>query len=86
LIGAVWHVDRFGNLITNIPAERFLTRGVKRILFCGQTLPFLRTYAEASEGQALALVGSDGLLEIAVFRGSALERFGRTGEVIVELL
>ena len=45
LIGSIIHVDHFGNLITNIPAEKILRKPVKRILFQGLSLPFLRTYA-----------------------------------------
>jgi len=84
LRGGIIHVDRFGNLITNISAESLRTRQVKGIWFKGRQLPFLRTYAEVKEGEPLAIIGSTGLLEIAVFRGSAAERFGREGEVIVE--
>lgn len=84
LRGSVIHVDRFGNLITNIAAEKILSRRVRAVVFQGQKLPFLRTYGEAPPGTPLALIGSDGLLEIAVTEGSAYEKFGRQGEVIVE--
>ncbi len=83
LIGTVIHVDRFGNLITNIPAAR-LPRPPKAVIFRGERIPFRRTYGEAPPGTPLALVDSDGLLEIAVSGGSAYERFGREGEVVVE--
>ncbi len=84
LVGAVLHVDRFGNLITNIPAEKLKGREIKAVVFRGEKIPFRRTYAEASKGTPLALIDSDGLLEIAVREGSAYERFGREGEVVVE--
>jgi len=84
LRGSVIHVDRFGNLITNIAAEKILSRRVRAVVFQGQKLPFLRTYGEVPPGTPLALIGSDGLLEIAVTEGSAYEKFGRQGEVIVE--
>ena len=35
-----------------------------------------RTYAQVEPGQALALVGSEGHLEIAVREGSAAQRLG----------
>ncbi len=84
LIGAVVHVDRFGNLITNI-SEEDLSRGrVARVLYRGLEIPFLRTYGLAQRGEALCLIGSDGFLEIAVAQGSAAEKLGARGEVRVE--
>jgi S-adenosylmethionine hydrolase len=42
-----------------------------------------RTYAEVEPGEALALVGSDGHLEIAVREGSAIRRLGlHPGDVV----
>ncbi len=83
LKGAIIHVDRFGNLISNIAAKQ-LRRPVKRVLYRGLELPLLETYALVSPGKPLALIGSEGLLEIAVCGGSAAERFGTDGEVWVE--
>lgn len=39
----------------------------------GRRLPLARTFAEVPEGASLAYIGSDGLLEIGVNRGSAAE-------------
>lgn len=41
----------------------------------GTELPVVRTFSDAAEGAGLACVGSSGLLEIAVSRGSASEIF-----------
>lgn len=41
----------------------------------GTELPVLRTFSDSPEGTGLAYVGSSGLLEIAVSRGSASELF-----------
>ncbi|MBI2501609.1 MAG: SAM-dependent chlorinase/fluorinase [Candidatus Latescibacteria bacterium] len=90
LLGQVIHVDRFGNLTTNIPGEAVASwgEGWRLCLGTGQVLTRLcRTYAEAEPGALLALVGSAGLLEVAVKGGSAARRLrlGRRGEVRLEL-
>jgi len=72
LRGVVQHVDRFGNLVTNIPgsmatADCQLRAGWRRIAHR------VRTYAEGRSGEAVCLVGSSGFLEISVPGGSAAE-------------
>jgi hypothetical protein len=42
----------------------------------GLDLPLLRTYADAKPGEALALIGSSGYLEVAVRAGSAAQALG----------
>lgn len=64
--GVVIAVDRFGNAITNLVAAR---GGVVRV--AGRTLPLRRTYSDVGRGEVLALVGSNGLVEIAVRDGNA---------------
>ena len=82
LEGEIISVDRFGNLVSNLPAqevEQWL-RGRDMILRAGPlTLDRLsRTYADAAPGAPLVLTGSHGFLEIAVNQGSAAARLGRT--------
>jgi S-adenosyl-L-methionine hydrolase (adenosine-forming) len=73
--GSVIHVDRFGNLVTNVPAE-WVTGG-GRVEVAGRDVgPVLRTYSDADEGALLALAGSDGRLEIALRNGSAVAALG----------
>jgi len=68
--GEVVAIDRFGNLITNIPEE--LLPAEPRITVGRCTLRKLsRSYADARKGDLLALVGSTGHLEISVNQGSA---------------
>jgi len=91
LSGHVVHVDRFGNLITDITAGELdqLTRdkSALRILLCGVQLKgMFDYYSQASQGQLLALVGSSGRLEVAASGGSAVEVLGREAvgaEVII---
>jgi S-adenosylmethionine hydrolase len=69
--GMVIAIDRFGNAITNL-----LTLGAGAIEFDGRALPLRRIYEDVEPGAPLALVGSNGLVEIAVREGSAAERLG----------
>jgi S-adenosylmethionine hydrolase len=66
LAGEVISIDRFGNAITNLVGMR---AGV--IEAAGTTLPLRRTYGDVPVGTLVALVGSTGLIELAVRDGSA---------------
>jgi S-adenosylmethionine hydrolase len=72
--GEVVRVDRFGNLITNIDRNAFdAMPGVDRSEICmgsGRRLRVVATYADMRPGEACALFGSTGHLEIAA-RGSS---------------
>jgi hypothetical protein len=76
--GTVIAVDRFGNAITNLLAPSTIAHGGADLVVQGRALPVGRVYADAGPGGALALPGSNGLLEIAVRDGSAAERLGIT--------
>ena len=64
-------VDRFGNLATNLPAPPG-EGGTVEVGGCA--LELREHYAQAAAGELLALVGSDGRIEIACNRGRANER------------
>ncbi len=82
--GTVLHVDRFGNLVTSVRAEAFETFGPVTVRLAGRALPFVGTYGELAAGQAGALVGGSGRLEIAVREGSAAARLrARRGTPVV---
>jgi hypothetical protein len=78
LRGEIIHVDRFGNLVTNVAAGVFRAwfRGREVELRVGPlTLTRLQhTYGEAAAGEMLALIGSHGYLEIACAGDSAAAR------------
>lgn len=82
LVGAVIHVDRFGNLVTNITAEDLsaesVARGARLRIGGREVRRFRRFFAEDAEGvgEPFAVWGSAGLLEVAVFRGSAARVLG----------
>lgn len=67
--GRVVAIDHFGNLLTDLPGA-WLKPGVT-VRLAGRPIPVAETYGDAAEGQPLALVNSDGLVEIAVRNGSA---------------
>ena len=78
ITGQIVKIDRFGNAITNI-SETVLAGEVSgyEINVQGVRLMHInRTYAESAVGEPLAIIGSFGVLEIAVNGGSAETRFG----------
>ena len=79
LEGELLAVDRFGNLLTNIrePELPVAARSALSVV-CEATEigPLVRAYSDVRDGELAALVGSSGLLEIAVRNGSAAARLG----------
>ena len=78
--GHVLHIDRYGNIISDIGESLFLeTTREKRfqIKLAGLVLDRVSaSYDEAAEGAALAILDSAGLLEIAVNGGNAAGTLG----------
>jgi len=81
-LGQIVHVDRFGNLISDIavPAsgERSAERDSRAAVWVGKEriAGVIRTYSEVAPGALVAYVGSSGQVEIAVRDGSAAARLG----------
>ena len=73
LYGEIIAIDRFGNLITNIEQEFVVDQSDHiRIHIKEHTIQGLAdSYAQRSEGDLLAIIGSKGYLEISVNHGSA---------------
>lgn len=63
------HVDRFGNLVSNVPAVAVGQAAGVRL--SGRTIRFAGTYGDVAPGELLAYVGSFGLVEVARSGGSA---------------
>ena len=91
--GVVLKVDNFGNLVTNVMPDQipqvFLPDGRFKITVAGKPVPrVVRHYSEGAQGEAFGILGSAGLLEISMNRGSASRTLGvqRGAEVVVELL
>jgi S-adenosylmethionine hydrolase len=87
LRGEVIYLDRFGSAITNLPVSsirRLKGKGSLKVRVKGTRLRGLQpSYSAVPRGCALALIGSRGLLEIAVSRGSAAKRLAlRVGDKV----
>jgi S-adenosylmethionine hydrolase len=87
LYGQIIRIDNFGNIITNIPSVVFGK-------FLGTAMPCIQIgnlvitklsgiYAEAEEGEPLALINSSDLLEVAVNMGRACEYLGADTEEVI---
>jgi S-adenosylmethionine hydrolase len=72
LRGLVLHVDRYGNLITDIRGDDVPSGAVFEM--AGRRIPLVRTYGDA-DGPC-AIVGSGGFVEVAVPGGSAAATLG----------
>ena len=85
ITGHVIHVDRFGNLITNIPGD-WLTGHEWTCEIAGVQMrgPAL-TYAAARRGELLLLVSSNGTAEIAAREANAAARLGARSGTRVRL-
>jgi S-adenosylmethionine hydrolase len=73
VVGEMVHIDRFGNLVTNIDASQLPPDPVMTVAstvidrVCG-------SYGEVEPGGVLAIVGTTGKLEISINRGSAAKK------------
>ena len=71
--GRVAHVDRFGNLITDVPASWIAPSALTEI--AGFGISGVRSgYTSVEPDRLVAVIGSAGTLEIAVRDGSAADR------------
>lgn len=73
-VGEVLAADSFGNLLTNIPGDAVGDTWTVQV--GGREAILVRNYEEGSFGDLLALVGSDGYLEIAARADSAAQELG----------
>jgi S-adenosylmethionine hydrolase len=80
LAGVIVHVDRFGNLVTNIDRHTFETfaraRPVALSVEGHAVAGVVATYADIRAGEVCALFGSSDHLELAVNGGSAAATLG----------
>jgi S-adenosylmethionine hydrolase len=92
IVGKVLYVDRFGNIITNIPQDILPADILKKNLTLvsgdhrwGQ-VPFVAAYGYASQGQVLCTLGSNQFLEISINQGNASQTLGLGVDADVHLL
>ncbi|HEV2317431.1 MAG TPA: SAM-dependent chlorinase/fluorinase [Thermoplasmata archaeon] len=79
-VGELVHIDRFGNLISNVPTAwippRTRTAQLTLSRRAPRTLPLVRTYSELPFEELGVLGSSFGLVEVAQREGSAADRIG----------
>jgi S-adenosylmethionine hydrolase len=88
--GRVLHIDRFGNIVTNLPSSSL--SGIPpssplrvRVGAAIASASASKSYGDVPEGKLIVLAGSGGFVEIAVNRGSAQEVLGAHVGAEVEL-
>lgn len=81
--GEVWTFDQFGNALTTLRAPEPTPTAVT---VNGQRVPFVETYASVGPGEALALRGSSGLVELSVREGSARDALALVDGAEVRLI
>lgn len=75
VIGCIQYIDRFGNCISNIPDD-IVNQETWLVRVNGKVIPSGKTYSDVEVGNAIALIGSDGWVEIAVNGGNAHQLLG----------
>ncbi|MGI6374450.1 MAG: SAM hydrolase/SAM-dependent halogenase family protein [Anaerolineae bacterium] len=75
--GRIVHIDRFGNLISNVPGA-WLAPVLRWTVSLGErlTATLQRTYCDVRPGVAIALIGGHGYVEIAINAGDAAQALG----------
>ena len=85
-LGEVIHVDRFGNLVTNLPAS---LGPVVSLQVSGRTIPgpAKAAYGSQPAGSTMVIAGSSKVLEVSVNRGDASRILGaqRGSEVLLHV-
>ncbi len=78
--GWVMHIDRFGNLVSNIPASVIDEHDAKSTfkIYVGNTIlkHISDSFSDVQDGEPVALIGSSGMLEIAINKGNAERMLG----------
>ncbi len=89
IAGYVQYCDRFGNLITNIPEHCIKSNNWSvTINHISDTIiiPSGQTYSDSKPGDLIAIIGSEGWVEISVNGGSAQSVLKLEFGAIVQLL
>ncbi|HKS15885.1 MAG TPA: nickel insertion protein, partial [Planctomycetota bacterium] len=74
IAGTVLSIDRFGNLITDIPGSAIRNPAKSVVAFLDQRIEGIsKTYADRKPGELMAVIGSAGTLEISKNQGNAVQ-------------
>jgi len=85
--GQVIHVDRFGNLATNLNAAHLPPSGQVEVRIAGERIAgIVLAYGDRPPGSLAALIDSDGALSIVLVNGSAAQRLKAAAGEPVELI
>ena len=82
--GQIIYADRFGNLISNIPAS-WIAAGSWRCRVAGREAPLVATYAHVAAGALAGLISSSDTVEIAIRNGNAAQQLGVGVGAAIEL-
>jgi hypothetical protein len=81
--GTIIHIDHFGNATTNVGAEQIEGKPCYVGVAGVDIGRVRRTYGDVPPGRPVALIGSSGLLEIAIRDASAASDLGlKAGDVV----
>jgi len=72
----IQYIDRFGNLISTIPANQVPLNVLPQVQWQDITIPWGTHYGAVPVGELVALVGSHGYVEIACHQGHAARLLG----------
>lgn len=90
IVGRVVHIDRFGNVITNIGEALLAGMDRARLIVrisAKQVRGLKGTYADVANGEVIALISSSWQLEVAMCDGNAAQMLGtRIGDEVVVTL
>jgi S-adenosylmethionine hydrolase len=92
IVGKILYIDRFKNLITNIPSD-ILPKDIEQktiTVVSGnqrwESLPFVSSYGFAEQGSVLLTIGGNHFLEISVNQGNAAQTLGLREDADIQLL
>jgi S-adenosyl-L-methionine hydrolase (adenosine-forming) len=85
ITGCIQYVDRFGNLMTNIPAAAVAGKSWS-VVVGDRLIPSSKTYSDVRLGEVIVLIGSHGWVEIAVNCGHAQSQLQLDWLAPVELI
>ncbi|WP_017651393.1 SAM hydrolase/SAM-dependent halogenase family protein [Fortiea contorta] len=85
VVGYIQYIDHFGNLVSNIPKSDIQGQNWC-VQVSGLRIPGRETYGDVQMGEAIALVGSHGWVEIAINGGNANLQLQINWEDTVEVI
>lgn len=85
IVGTIQYIDRFGNLISNIPATTVADRAWW-VRVGDRQIPSSLTYSDRPLGELVALIGSHNWVEVAINGGNATATLGLKVQDPIEIV